>query len=119
MSFSRIHIFRYSRRPGTKADTLSGQVPESVKKERADRLAQVARSCEKRYLHSCIGSTVKVLFEREKTEGFHNGHAPDYTAVLVPAVSGEGSLRNRILDVELTEVRDGKCFGRLCDPLPF
>ncbi len=113
MQFSKIHIFRYSRRPGTLADKLSGQVPEHIKKERADKLSALEKRMAEHFLQSRIGATVSVLFEREKSPDFHNGHAPDYTAVCVPAKEGDGSFRNRVYDVKITEMRDGRLYGVL------
>ncbi len=113
MQFSKIHIFRYSRRPGTLADKLPGQVPEHIKKERADKLSALEKRMAEHFLRSRIGETVSVLFEREKSPDFHNGHAKDYTTVLVPAKCGDGSFRNRICDVKITGLRDGKLYGEI------
>lgn len=117
MQFAKMHIFRYSRRPGTTADKLPEQVPESVKKERADRLAALEQRMAESFLQSRIGSTVSVLFEREKSTEFHIGHAPDYTAVCVPAKEGDGSFRNRVCDVRVTGVEQGKLIGELANEL--
>ncbi len=117
MQFSKIHIFRYSRRPGTLADKLPGQVPEAVKKERADRLSTLEKRMAEQFLRSRIGTTVSVLFEREKSPDFHNGHAKDYTTVLIPAKNGDGSFRNRICTVNVTGIKNGKLIGVLADEL--
>ncbi len=115
MRFSKIHIFRYSRRSGTLADRMGGQVPESVKKERADRLSALEKWMTEEFLQSRVGRTVSVLFEREKSPEFHIGHAKDYTAVLVPAKNGDGSFRNRVYDVRVTGVEKGKLIGQIAD----
>ncbi len=113
MQFAGIHIFRYSRRPGTAADALPGQLPESVKKARADALTALAQRLHENYLAGCIGETLPVLLEREKGDGFHRGHAPDYSTVLIPAQPGDGSLRGALLDVHITGIRDGQLRGIL------
>ncbi len=113
MQFAGIHIFRYSRRPGTAADRLPEQVPEQVKKERADRLSALAADLQEAHLRSCIGRTAQVLFEREKQPEFHRGHAPDYSTVLVPALPEEDSLRGQVLPVTFHAIRDGHLLGKL------
>jgi len=113
MEFSKIHIFRYSRRPGTLADGMPDQVAESVKKERADRLSALERQLHADFLQSRIGKTVSVLFEREKDTAFHIGHAADYTTVCVPSDGTGASLRNRIFQVTITAVQGDRLYGTL------
>ncbi len=117
MQFAKIHIFRYSRRSGTLADRLPHQIAEAVKKERADRLAALEERMREAFLQSRIGTTVSVLFEREKSPAFHNGHAKDYTTVIVPAMAGDGSFRNRVHDVTITGTEQGKLIGVIADEL--
>lgn len=113
IAFSRIHIFRYSRRPGTLADRMEGQISESVKKARADRLSQLEKRMHREFLQSRIGKTAEVLFEREKQPEFHTGHAPDYCTVLIPAAPGEKSFRNHILPVKITSIRGDCLLGEI------
>ena len=113
MKFSKIHIFRYSRRPGTLADGMPDQVAESVKKERADRLSALEQQLHEEFLQSRIGQTVSVLFEREKDEDFHIGHAPDYTTVCIPSDGAGVSLRNRIFPVKITGVQGDRLYGEI------
>lgn len=117
MQFAKIHIFRYSRRSGTLADRMPEQVPEAVKKERADRLSALEKRMAEAFLQSRVGRTVSVLFEREKSPDFHNGHAKDYTTVFVPAGTQDGSFRNRVYDVRITGVENGKLIGVISDEL--
>ena len=81
-AFSAMHIFPYSRRPGTPADQLSGQVPGPVKEERAHRAAAVAEEMEAAYLDRWIGRIMPVLFEEER-QGLWYGHTPQYLEVMV------------------------------------
>ncbi len=113
MRFAEMHIFRYSRRPGTTADRLGEQVPEAVKKERADRLSALEREMHLQFLNSRTGQLLPVLFEREKDDFFHIGHAPDYTTVCVPSEGRGVSLRNRIFSVRITGVQDGRLVGEI------
>ena len=107
-AFSRMHIFPYSRRKGTPAADLPGQVPRAVKAERAARAAELAAAMERSWLAGWIGQTVPVLFEEEK-EGFWRGYTPQYMEVRVPA--GEEDLHNHILDTTITAAGDTSAFG--------
>lgn len=113
MKFASIHIFRYSRRPGTVADKMPGQVAEAVKKERADRLSALEEALHREFLESRIGRTVSVLFEREKEASHHIGHASDYTTVCVPAAAGDEGFRNRICPVKLIGVMGDRLLGEI------
>lgn len=110
MQFAEIHIFRYSPRSGTPAAASSGQIPESVKKDRAEKLSSLAEKLHQQYLYSCIGKTFSVLFERQKTPDFHQGHAENYLPVLVPANADE-NFRNCIFPVTITGIEQGKLTG--------
>ena len=79
-AFSSMHIFPYSRRSGTPAATMAGQIPHAVQEQRAQAAKAVAREMEEAYLQALVGSTLPVLFEEEK-EGLWQGHAPNYVAV--------------------------------------
>lgn len=107
--FSSMHIFPYSKRPGTPAAKLPDQVPNHVKEERAHRAAQVARQLEQAYLASWIGETLPVLLEEEK-EGLWRGHAPNYVEVRVRA---EGCWHNVPAQVRITGAEQGWLSGRI------
>ena len=79
-AFSSMHIFPYSRRPGTPADKMPGQVQKSVKEARAHRAAQAAAELEQAYLERQVGKVLPVLFEEER-EGRWRGYAPNYVEV--------------------------------------
>lgn len=110
IGFARIHVFRYSVRHGTPAEKMQ-QVPENVKKERADRMKALADRLKKKYMDSQVGKTVPVLFERENSPDFHQGYAPDYTLIKISRKNHEKSLRNQIFYVTIEESRSDYCFG--------
>ena len=101
-AFSAMHIFPYSKRPGTPAAKLPGQVLNAVKEERAHRAAQIARTMQDTYLYSWVGETVPVLFEEER-EGLWRGHTTRYCEVTVQSAQ---PLHNQLRQVRLTG-RDG------------
>ena len=63
MKFSKIHVFPFSVRHGTKAETMDNQIPENIKKERVKELVSLSNKLEKDYLNSFIGHVVEVLVE--------------------------------------------------------
>ncbi len=107
-AFTAMHIFPYSRRTGTPAADLPGQVPRGVKEERARRAAALATRLERAYLASWVGQALPVLFEEEK-EGLWRGHTPNYVQV---RAQGAG-LHNRVQQVRITGVREDCLEGEL------
>ena len=91
--FSSMHIFPYSKRPGTKAAEMEGQLPNAVKARRAAQAQKVASELEAAYLQSCVGKQLEVLFEAEK-DGMSSGHASNYTHVYVHNGNQRGIVKN-------------------------
>ena len=101
--FADMHIFPYSRRPGTPADKMPGQHNNATKEERSRAAIAVAEEMSKAYRESWVGRTLEVLFE-EKDGEYYTGHAPNYVKVYA---LGE-NLHNEIRTVTVTGVyRDG------------
>ena len=63
IGFSKIHVFKYSRRKGTVADKMNGQIPEQIKTERSEQLIQTEEMLGKAYRQQMIGTGQRVLFE--------------------------------------------------------
>ena len=102
-AFADMHIFPYSRRPGTPADKMPGQHNNATKEARSRAAIAVAEEMSRAYRESWIGRTLEVLFE-EKDEEFYTGHAPNYVKVYA---EGE-NLHNEIRTVTITGVyQDG------------
>ncbi|NCB50809.1 MAG: tRNA (N(6)-L-threonylcarbamoyladenosine(37)-C(2))-methylthiotransferase MtaB [Clostridia bacterium] len=91
--FAAMHIFPYSRRPGTKADKMEGQLTRAVKARRAAEAQAVAERMKTGYLNSLIDKVLPVLFETEK-DGVSTGHADNYTLVSVPGEHLRGVVKN-------------------------
>ena len=101
--FADMHIFPYSRRPGTPADKMPGQHNNATKDARSKGAIAVAEEMSREYRQGLIGTTHAVLFEEAEGE-FFVGHAPNYVKVYV---RGE-NMHNEIRNVTVTEVyRDG------------
>ena len=101
--FADMHIFPYSRRPGTPADKMPRQHSNAVKEARSREAVAVAEKMSVAYRSNLTGKVLDVLFE-EPEEDFFTGHAPNYVKVYV---SGE-NLHNQVLPIRVTRVfRDG------------
>ena len=110
--FSAMHIFPYSKRPGTPAASMPGQTPKAVKEERARRAAEIASRMELNYLKQW--EEVEVLFEEER-DGLWWGHTTRYSKVGVR--SGE-NLHNQLRRVRITAVGEGFLEGGLISLAP-
>ena len=107
-AFADMHIFPYSRRPGTPADKMPGQHNNATKEARSRAAIALAEEMSRAYREGFIGRTLEVLFEEREGE-FYTGHAPNYIKVYA---RGE-NLHNEIRTVTVLEIyRDG-VIGRL------
>ncbi len=95
--FADMHIFPYSRRPGTPADKMPGQHNNATKEARSRGAIAVAADMNREYRESLLGTVQKVLFEEMDGE-FYTGHAPNYIKVYA---RGE-NLHNEICAVKIT-----------------
>ena len=107
-AFSDMHIFPYSRRPGTPADKMPDQCSRAVKEARAHEAKAVAVEMKQDFLRASVGQVLPVLFETGEG-GYFTGHSDTY--VLVKA-RGE-ALRGKTLDVRITGVDGGELTGEI------
>lgn len=108
VGFTKIHVFPYSERKGTKAMELPDHIEPSVKKERARRLLLVSKELECSYYASFVGSEVTVLVEEEK-DGKSYGHTDNYLHVKIPSVLP----RNTFVKVKIQSVSYPYCIGEV------
>ena len=107
MGFAKSHIFAYSRRNGTVAYNLKGQISKQEKSNRSKRMIEVTNQTEKEFLEGQIGKTVSVLFETNEN-GFSEGYTKNYTRVKVKT---ETAHSGEILNVKLISAKNGYCIG--------
>ena len=101
--FADMHIFPYSRRPGTPADKMPGQLGNAIKEARSREAIAVAAEMKNDFCRSLQGSCQEVLFEEASGE-YYTGYTPNYMKVYVKAQD----LHNQILTVQLQEpFKDG------------
>lgn len=106
VGFSKVHIFPYSRRSGTKADGMSGQLTNAVKSERAKELIEKGSELEMKFLKTYIGSTVSVLIE-ENEGGKALGCTDTYAKVAVGSHEEENTFVNVLID-SVSVQKDGE-----------
>ncbi len=107
--FAKVHAFPYSKRAGTKAATMDGQLTAAVKQNRCRELIKAAFSSEINFIKNQIGKTAKVLFETEK-DGFYEGYTENYLRV---KVNSKNDLCGQIYNVVITDEIDGVCYAEL------
>ena len=79
-----IHIFPYSKRPGTPAATMDGQVPEQVKAERVKKLEELCDRLHSEFTELNRGIAEKVLFESKEKDGSMGGYTGNYIRITRP-----------------------------------
>jgi threonylcarbamoyladenosine tRNA methylthiotransferase MtaB len=113
LGFSRLHVFRYSPRPGTRAAAMPGQVPGPVIRSRSSRMHELGNRLARGFHRRFVGRRLDVLWENAEDLGEvrrWNGLTGNYIRVLTeaePAVD----LGNRITGVELEAVIPGGMLG--------
>ncbi len=106
--FADMHIFPYSRRPGTPADKMPGQHNNATKEARSRGAIAVAAEMNREYREALVGTVQEVLFEERDGE-FYTGHAPNYIKVYA---KGE-KLHNEIRSVHITGLHQDGVVGEI------
>ncbi len=106
--FSDAHIFPYSRRPGTPADKMDGQIDRAVKTKRSKQARAVVAETRRAFLESMVGKTLPVLFETQEGE-LWQGHSDNYLEVR----AGGEALRGTVHNVRINAVSDGILVGNV------
>ncbi|HEY5435023.1 MAG TPA: tRNA (N(6)-L-threonylcarbamoyladenosine(37)-C(2))-methylthiotransferase MtaB [Candidatus Limnocylindrales bacterium] len=105
---ARLHVFRYSARPGTPATRMTGQVDERTKKVRAGELLAVAADARAGFARRGLGTETRVLVESRLLDGRWVGHAGDHVLVAVtPRPDDPDDLENAILTVRRMAIDPG------------
>jgi threonylcarbamoyladenosine tRNA methylthiotransferase MtaB len=108
---SYFHVFPYSKRPGTPAAKMKGQVPAKIKDERVAVLRKLDHKKRSAFYKSRIGKVHQVLVESEKAaEGLAKGFTDNYIPVHFEAKPGH---KNRVLPVRLERLEDRYVIGTI------
>ncbi len=101
VDFYETHIFKYSRREGTKAAAMPDQVPEPLKTERSALMLELSRRKQADYEKKLLGATKEVLIEEEVLRDgkiWQVGHTREYVKV---GIQTEENLVNRLIEIEI------------------
>ncbi|MDH7505159.1 MAG: tRNA (N(6)-L-threonylcarbamoyladenosine(37)-C(2))-methylthiotransferase MtaB [Candidatus Acetothermia bacterium] len=109
----RLHIFRYSRRPGTAAARFPEQVPERIKLERAARLRRLGEELSLRVKQRYIGQRLKVLVEERGADGLWRGWAENYIEVGILPRGGRELEAGEIVPVRIRKVAADRLLGEV------
>ena len=109
IGFAKSHIFSYSRRKGTVADKMSGQITNAVKHKRSQEMIAVSLESEARFLNSLVGQTLCVLFETVE-DGYWVGYTPNYAKV---TVKSDENLNGKLLNVKILSAKKEHCEGEI------
>lgn len=110
IKFAKTHLFKYSKRDGTKAASMKPEVDGNVKKERLKELEAIEEVNRLNFLKNQIGKTLSVLFEsKSDMEGYKSGYSTNYLRVNVKADIGDNEIRN----VLITEIKNDELIGIL------
>lgn len=88
VGYSGMHIFKYSRRPGTRADRIPGHLTEAVKEERSQRLFELSSRLSRSFAERYVGSPVEVLVEAiDEQQGTATGFTDTYVRTVAHGLS--------------------------------
>lgn len=101
INFYETHIFKYSKREGTKAAVMENQIPEQVKAARSNELIELGKKKQDAYEKSMVGKTVEILVEEPAVidgKSVQVGHTKEYIKVALTAAE---NLQNQIVKVQI------------------
>ena len=108
INFSKVHVFPYSERKGTKSERLPNKIPSNIKKDYVKRLIELSKELEIEYANKFIGKELDILVEQTKDD-FSYGHTSNYLNVKV-----KGNLpHNELVKVKITSVDYPNVIGEI------
>ncbi len=117
IGFADIHIFKYSKRKGTRAAEMNNQVDDMIKNQRSKELSEVKLELYKNYLESFIGKTMEVLFEDtiviKDNKEYIIGHTDNYLKICV--MKKDKAVANKLFNVKITGISNEFLEGDICE----
>ena len=109
LKLTKLHVFPYSMRRGTKA-ALMPQVNDQEKKDRAKRLLELSTQLEDAYAKEFVGKTLDCIPEQSTKDGNMIGHTSNFLQVILPY---KKELIGKLIDVKIVKVLEGKIYGEI------
>lgn len=100
--FSKIHVFRYSKRDNTPAASYTDQIDGNIKKERSNKLIEIGEKYLIKFREKNLNKVHSVLFEEEK-DGYFEGYTTNYIRV---KVKSDMDLKNKIKNVKIIDIEE-------------
>ncbi len=110
IAFAKVHVFAYSRRPGTRAYDMPGQVPNREKERRSREMIAATLETQRAFFAAQTGRVEEVLFEQERDRNVYEGYTRNYTPVRVASAV---PLQGQVRQVRLTQALEDFCLGEL------
>ena len=111
INFYKMHVFKYSKREGTKAAVMPEQISPQIQEERSKKIIELSNINEQNYNKSLIGKEVEVLFE-EKDGNYIKGHTKNYIVVNVEK-EDINAYHNEIKNVKITKKENNELIGKI------
>ena len=108
ISFSKVHVFAYSQRPGTKACNAPNQITKKVKEIRSKQMMHVTNQTKQAFLNQQCGTIQDVLVEREISTNLYEGYTTNYTPV---QFHSDKNLCGQLVAVHITKANENDCYG--------
>ena len=109
IGFGHVHAFKYSRRSGTKADAMAGQVDEKIKNKRSKILRDLSEELSEKYLLSMVGKTQTLLTETIENDGFIYSYGENY--VRIKMKMSDGVTSNEFYPVKIVKLENDVLVG--------
>ena len=116
VGYMKMHVFRYSPRPGTPSASMTDQVPEQVKKQRSKRLIALGNEMRAAFHERQVGATREVLVEEVSGSGSLAGHTDDFLMVRFP---GPADLVEKLAAVRVTSAAVESVGGEYVREVPW
>jgi len=115
LPFSYLHVFRFSPRPGTEAADMSNQVPSKVIAERSRILRNLADQKKSEFAQRLVGTRREAVLESQSDQsGWRQATTDNFVVVMVP---NEGQAAGTLVNLDITEYRDGQLFAEISSHL--
>ena len=111
INFYKMHVFKYSKREGTKAAVMPEQISPQIQEERSKKIIELSNINEQNYNKSLIGKEAEVLFE-EKDGNYIKGHTKNYIVVNVEK-EDINAYHNEIKNVKITKKENNELIGKI------
>jgi MiaB-like tRNA modifying enzyme len=114
IKLSKMHVFKYSPRKGTKAAEMKNQVDGKVKDERSSRLIELDKKLEKEFMSKFIGKSMNVLYEQKHNglEGVYEGYTANYIKVVA---NSNKNIQEQVVNTKLMEIKGEQIEGNIIE----